>query len=352
VIGEARGRALVTGAGGFLGSHLVRALAAQGRQVVALDRAPERLDELAGAGPIRVLQADIGDAAAVAAALDGVETVFHLAAAHLGVLSAPGEFERVNVAAAEGLVRAAARAGVRRFVHTSSVGVYGRIERPPADEDTPCRPRLVYERTKLAGEQAALAAAREVGLPLVVLRPVWVYGPGCPRTEKLFRAISRGRFVIGGRGDRLRHCVYVEDMVQAFLRAECTDAALGHVLVVGDREPVAIRTLVDEIAGLVGARPPRALPLPLLAAAALAAEAVFRPLGKEPPISRRTLEFFTSNTAFRTERAVRLLGFVPRYDLAAGLAETWRVLRQGAGATPAPAPKPAGGAPGAGEPGP
>jgi nucleoside-diphosphate-sugar epimerase len=316
-------RALVTGAGGFIGRHLVAALLAEGRAVHALDL---QLGSLPSHALLTRFEGDVADPRLQARAVEGVGSVFHLAAAHLGVLPSDAEFERINVAAVRSLARAAARAGVARFVHTSSVGVYGRIADPPADEATPCRPKLAYEKTKLAGERALLETAAELRLPAVVLRPAWVYGPGCPRTEKLLRAIARGRFVVGGSGRSLRHCLHVSDMLRAFACAELATGADGQAVIVGEREPVTIRTLVDEIAALVGARPPRALPLPLLRMAALGAELAFRPLRREPPISRRTLEFFTSNTAFRTDRARKLLGFEPTLDLRAGLAATWAVL--------------------------
>ena len=320
--GQALATVLVTGAGGFIGRHLTRTLLDRGHPVAALDPRPPPAAER-----LRLIAADVGDPAARAEALAGVETVFHLAACHLGVRTPPEEFERINVKAAEALAREAAAAGVRRFVHCSSVGVYGRIADPPADEESPCRPQLVYERTKLAGEQAVCAAAGETGLATVVLRPAWVYGPGCPRTEKLFRAIGRGRFVVAGDGRRLRHGVYIRDMVEAFLLAAEVETAVGRVIVIGDAGAVPVRQLVDEIARLTGARRPLSVPLIALRAVAFGAELAFRPLGIEPPISRRTLEFFTSNTSFRIDRARAALGFEPRFDLSAGLAETWAVLR-------------------------
>jgi dihydroflavonol-4-reductase len=312
---------LVTGAGGFIGRHLTRALLEREHPTTALDpHLPPAAEGLRG------IAASVSDAGARAEALESIDTVFHLAACHLGVRTPPEEFERINVKAVAALAREAAAAGVRRFVHCSSVGVYGRIADPPADEETPCHPNLVYERSKLAGEQAVLAAASETGLDTVVLRPAWVYGPGCPRTERLFGAIGKGRFIVAGTGRSKRHCIYISDMVEAFLLAARADAAVGKTIIVGDAGAVSIRQLVDEIARLTGARPPLRVPLAALHAVALMAEIVFKPLGAEPPISRRTLEFFTSNTSFRIDRARETLGFEPRFDLARGLAETHAVL--------------------------
>ena len=317
---------LVTGAGGFIGSHLAADQHSRGRRVVALDLDPARVAHLEQPGWFEIVQGDFLDPALARGALRGVDTVFHLAAAHLGSRASEAEHWRVNVEGVRELVEVAREAGVRRFIHCSSVGVHGRVEDPPADEQSPCRPELAYERSKLAGEAAVMAAIRDHDFPAVILRPVWVYGPGCPRTEKLFRSVRMGLFPLAGRGEVLRHCMYIRDMVEAFDRAAEAPEAVGEVIIVGDELPATVRSLVEEIAALVGARPPRSVPLPALRAAAGLSELAFRPLGKEPPISRRSIKFYTNNTAFDIAKARRVLGWSPRYDLKTGLAETYRFL--------------------------
>jgi nucleoside-diphosphate-sugar epimerase len=260
-------------------------------------------------------------------ALEGVDTVYHLAAAHLTVGAGDDEFWRVNVEGVRSLVESAERAGVRRFVHCSSVGVYGKIENPPANEDSPCHPDIAYEKTKLAGEKVVLEAVAERNFPAVIIRPAWVYGPGCGRTEKLFRSIGKGTFFLAGRADALRHCVYIRDMVRAFQLASTSEDALGQLIIVGDAGAVEVRRLIAEIVNLTGGRQLLSIPLPVLWVAGVLAEIAFGLLQKEPPLSRRTLKFFTANTAFDIGRARRLLNYQPRYDLAAGLAETHAILR-------------------------
>ncbi|MGH7565052.1 MAG: NAD-dependent epimerase/dehydratase family protein [Gemmatimonadota bacterium] len=324
-------RVLVTGAGGFIGSHLAADQHVRGRRVVALDLDPGRVAHLERAGRFEIGRGDFTDPKVVRGALSGVDTVFHLAAAHLGSRAGEAEYRRVNVEGVRDLVHAAREAGVRRFVHCSTVGVHGRLKDPPADEDSPCHPELAYEKTKLAGEAVVKAAIRDHGFPAVILRPVWVYGPGCPRTDKLFRSVRKGLFPLAGRGEALRHCIYIRDMLEAFDRAAEAPEAVGEVIIVGDEQPATLRSLVEEIAGLVGSRPPRSVPLPALRVAAGLSELAFRLLGKEPPISRRSIKFYTNNTAFDISKARRLLDWSPRYDLRTGLAETWRFV-----ASPAP----------------
>lgn len=318
-------KVMVTGAGGFIGSHLAVELARQGHAVAAVDLHLDRLSHLRGHSRVALHEGDVTSAGLLRPALDGVDTVYHLAAAHLSVAAGDSEFFRVNVDGLRSLCEWCREAGVRRFVQCSSVGVFGHIADPPANEDSPCHPDIAYERSKLAGEEVVLEACG-AGFPATIVRPAWVYGPGCPRTEKLFRAIARGRFIVAGDGSGLRHCIYIRDMVTAFRLAAERDEALGRIMIVGDAGAVTIRRLVDTIARQVGARPPRSVPLPLLNAAATLAEVAFKPVGKEPPISRRTLKFFTANTAFDISRARKLLGFDPAFDLESGLAETYDLL--------------------------
>src|SRR5262249_46235189 len=154
-------------------------------------------------------------------------------------------FESVNVAAVDQLVELCGAARVRRLVHVSSVGVYGDVASPPAKEDAPLDPQNDYERTKLAREQAAPRGPMCHGVDLVILRPSWVYGVGCPRTEKLVSAVRKGRFFYIGRGANLRHPLYVGDFIAALLLAADADATLaGKTLNVAGPEWMTLEQLV------------------------------------------------------------------------------------------------------------
>lgn len=311
-------KALVTGSAGFIGRHLCRGLAARGHDVSSLDVHDLELDRV----DHRV--GDIRDAALLDELLPGVDVVHHLASVHLQVRAGEEEFRAVNVRAARELVAACARHGVRRVVHASSVGVFGHVEDPPADESAPTRPGNAYERSKLAGEAAVLEAAREHGQDVIVLRPAWVYGPGCPRTAKLLRAIASGRFFYVGRGENLRHPVYVDDVVEAFERAARAPAqCAGRTYIIGGPTAVPLKDLVAECARALGVRPPaRALPRPFALGLGLGLEIACGALGRDPPFSRRSLVFFENDNAFDTSAAGRDLGFTARTSLAAGLRAT------------------------------
>ena len=221
------------------------------------------------------------------------------------------------------LLDAAREAGVRRFVHCSSVGVIGDVEHPPADEMTDCHPTNIYERTKLEGERAALDFARRTGFPVVVARPAWVYGPRCPRTAKLIRTISKGRFPIFGSGKNLRHPIYISDAVRGLELCAETSGIEGEVFILAGQEPVDARQLVQVISEQLNTRT-RNIHLPILLGqwGGLALELLFKPLRKQPPFSRRSMDFFLKHNAYSIAKAKRRLNFQPQVDLQTGIQKT------------------------------
>ena len=299
---------LVTGGGGFVGSHLVESQLAHDRQVRVIDLHVERLAHVADHPNLEIVQGDITDQGLVKQLLAGVEVVYHLASAHLDVSLSEAHYYRVNVDATLALAQAARAAGVGHMVHCSSVGVMGDVTSPPADERSSCLPTNVYEKSKLAGERAVLQFANETGFPVSVARPAWVYGPRCPRTEKLFRAIGKRRFPFFGRGDNLRHPIYVSDAIRGLELCAQRPQAVGQVCILAGEEPVAVHALVQQISETIGVRPPvLRLPIALGVFGGAALEAVFVPLGNRPPFSRRSVDFFVKNNAYGIEQYVYCL---------------------------------------------
>jgi nucleoside-diphosphate-sugar epimerase len=319
-------RALVTGAAGFIGAHCVRYLAQRGWQVRALDVHPV---PPAGATPgVDFRLQDLRDSAALAAAVEGMQIVFHLASVHLAVGAKYEDFEAVNVKAVEHLVDACAAGGVRRLVHVSSVGVYGHVEHPPAAEDAPLHPVNDYERTKRAGEDAVRRAAARTGMDVVIVRPSWVYGVGCPRTEKLMRALQKGKFFYIGAAKNLRHPIFIDDFLDGLLLAGTGGPELaGKTFNIAGPSWMTVEEMVDTFARAMQVKPPRVrIPRWLGLTAGWAAEQVGAALKIEPPISRRTLAFFENDNAFDIGAARKWLKFEPRVDLLDGVR---RVLKEG-----------------------
>ena len=319
---------LITGAAGFIGRHLTEFLAAQELAVRATDLHTERLSHVSVRDNVEVVSADITDAAAMSAALENVDVVYHLAAAHLDVNLPEEHYTRVNVDASRVLVRLAAEAGVKRFLHCSSVGVYGDTGTDPASELTPCHPRNIYGRSKLAGEQAAFEEAERVGLELVVVRPAWVYGPGCERTAKLLRTIARGKFLLVGGGRNYRHPIFIDDFLRG-IELAAGRGAPGQVYILAGERPLTVAELAAAAAGAARvSAPQRAVPFWFTVAVVSLVELAFKCLKRPPPVSRRSLEFFQTNNAFSIDKAVSELGFHPEVDLATGLRSTQERLTE------------------------
>jgi nucleoside-diphosphate-sugar epimerase len=316
-------KVLVTGAGGFIGSHLVDSQLEQGHDVSALDLHLDLLRHQSTHPCLEAIRGDITDEERVKEIVAGVEIVYHLASAHLDVSLSDEYYRRVNVGATLSLLEAARGAGVKRFVHCSSVGVIGDVENPPADETTECHPTNIYERTKLEGERAALDYFRRTGFPVVVVRPAWVYGPRCPRTAKLMRTISKGRFPFFGKGQNMRHPVYISDAVKGLELCASIEGVDGEVFIVAGENAVRVSELVEAMSTELGVRAPKLhLPVALGLLGGYSLETAFKLIGKQPPFSRRSVDFFLKHNAYDIQKAKRMLGYTPQIDLRTGIQNT------------------------------
>jgi nucleoside-diphosphate-sugar epimerase len=319
-------RVVVTGAQGFVGRYLVAHHARRGHAVAAFDVAAPA-ERLPG---VTYLAGDVREPASYAPALAGADLIVHLASAHLQVGPPESFFWSVNVESLRPLLEAARDAGVKHFVHTSSVGVHGSLERVPGNEDAPIRPENLYERTKAAGEERVrqfLPDAAEMGVTIV--RPAWIYGPGDARTEKILRAIGKGRFVMFGSGANWRHPIHIDDYLAGMDAVTLNPASYGRTYILAGPEPVTARGLVAAAERATGGRVRLRVPLAFGYAAGLAAERAGKLLRMSPPISRRTLAFFTNQNWFDTSRARRELGFAPAIGLDDGFRRTWAAIRPG-----------------------
>lgn len=315
-------RVALTGATGFTGGRVLDALVARGDEVSILVRPTADRSQLSTPAA-RLVEGDLGEAEALARLVDGCDAVVHVAAVYRTAGHADAYYRDVNVGGTGRLLEAAARAGVRRFVHTSTVGVHGHVTHPPADETAPTAPGDIYQQTKAEAEQLALRFGRERGLSVVVVRPGAIYGPGETRLLKLFRAIARGRYAIVGSGRALYHLVYIDDLVAGFLLALDRADVSGEAFILAGPSYVSQSELAALIARHTGGRvlPVRIPVAPLRWAGALC-EAICVPLGIEPPLHRRRVDFWTKNRAFSIAKARRLLGYTPQVDVEEGVART------------------------------
>ncbi len=322
-------RVLITGASGFVGGHLAERLIEDGVSVRVLVRDPSKLPP-GIATRCDIVRGDVLDETLFRRALEDVDTVFHLAAI-LGPSHLPIErYRAVNATSVDTLMRLSRSIEtIRRIVLVSTVGVLGPLNpREIACEGTPPRPENRYEITKLEGEEIALAASRE-GLPVVIARPAWVYGPRDTRTLKLFRMIARRRFAIVGAARNRQHPIWIGDLVEGIERCGSTPGIEGRVYHLAGPEIISVESLCEQVAEAAGVRIPRfRIPLRAVMIPAYAVEWFFKLLGGEPPVDHRKVDFFRVNRAYSIDRARNDLGWEPATHFRDGIARTLAWYRQ------------------------
>lgn len=275
---------VVTGASGWLGQNLTRALVGRDR-IRCLVPAEGEAAPLALLSPaIEVVVGDVRDPSTADRLFDGVPaeaTVFH-AAAVIHPQRSTREFFDVNVGGTQNVVDRARRAGAARFVHVSSNSPFG-VNGSPDEvftEDSPYDPYLGYGQSKYEAEQIVTSAHERGDLPTVMIRAPWFYGPHQPaRQSQFFRTIRRGRFPLVGDGSQRRSMAYTDNLVQGLLRAEVADKAPGNAYWVADAEPYRLADSITTVRRALEAEGlatsgPDLLRLPLSAAGARLAERV------------------------------------------------------------------------------
>ncbi len=316
-----RKKFVVTGATGFVGSSLVKALVDVGGEVYALARPssdPERLSNKS----VTWMVADVTQPETLHGLFEGIDYVIHAA----GMLGQAGveekEYHKLHVEGTRHVLdEVAATDPSPKVLYVSSPGVLGPIDGPPADENTPLAPSNPYERSKAVAEQlvGVFAAA---GLPIVIARPEFIYGPGDTHVLGLFQAIKQGRFFYIGDGRNTCHPTYISDAVDGMLRClEC--GRPGETYHITGPRPVSFRELATTIAQALDVPPPRfQLPRIMALAGAASFDLLGKLTGKNPPLSRTGVAFFSESRQFSWAKAANDLNYQPKYDIDTGIPET------------------------------
>ena len=315
-------KALVTGANGFTGSYMVRNLLKSGYTVRGLVRKSSNLD-LINNLDIELAYADLAKDEITNEIMDGIDVVYHVGAAFRIEGVPKSYFWDVNVEGTKKLLVAAKKAGIKKFIHCSTVGVQGDIKNPPAKETHPNNPGDYYQESKLEGEEFALGYFKKEGLKGTVVRPVGIYGPGDTRFLKIFKFINNGKFRMIGDGNVLYHLTFVEDLVEGFRLAGESEKANNEIFTIGGNGYLTLSELVKKIAKILD-KPAsnKSIPVwPVWIAGALC-ELVCKPFGISPPIYRRRIDFFIKDRAFDITKAKTILGYNPTTTLEEGLAKT------------------------------
>lgn len=315
-------RALITGATGFTGSNLVKKLLQQGVEVVAIARNTSNLKPFEGL-PIKWLKGDVFDPELVAAATQNINYIFHMVTPFREAKSPDIGYHNVHVLSTQLLAKAALeQPDFRRFVHVSTIGVHGHVEKPPGNENCPLKPGDIYQETKLEGEIWIRDFGQQTCLPVTVVRPAGIYGPGEKRLLKIYKMVMKGWVPAIGNGSNLLHFVHVDDLTNFFIHTATHPQAIGEVFICGSPQAITFRDMVNLIGDYyrVSSRFISLPAGPLFALADLC-ELIFRPLGIEPPIYRRRLAFYTKDRSFDTSKMQTLLKFAPSHQDQEGLIE-------------------------------
>ena len=324
---------LITGATGFVGSHVAVALARRGTSVRALARDGSDTKLLEEAGVI-IVRGDLGDASGVHCAMEGVDIVVHCAA-KVGDWGPVEEYRKVNVEGLRNLLEACKGQSLDRFVHLSTLGVYAARHHHGTDETVQPPEHHVdgYTQSKVEAEQLARRYEREFGVPVVILRPGFVYGPR-DRTvmPKLIESLRTGKFRFLGGGERALNTIYVDNLVDAVLLGIYRQEAVGQIYNLTDGEHVSKRRFIEAIAEGMGiAAPRKSLPLWF---ARLLMKAMYWTHRKSPTPPRLTharYKFLGLNLDFNIDKARSELGYQPHVPFEDAMRATMAWYRQNMG---------------------
>lgn len=320
-------RVLVTGGSGFLGSAIVRCLANDGALVRALVRTPSKAETLRGLANVEPVFGDVTDSDSLRAAVDGCAVVLHTAASFTDGRSQ----QAVNADGTRSVVEAAADAGVERFVHVSTIAVYGYRPTRDVTETEPMCEAVgdPYNRTKIQGERHVTELASTRGMAYSVIRPGQIYGPGGGMwTRTMFRLATQARLVFPGDGSGSMHAIHVADVADLTILLATHPQAVGEAFNCAPDPAPTWRDMLGGYRRLTGREDGwLALPVaPILGAIRLAAAlAPTRSMTRDAPDLLRMMQ---QRFSFSNAKARARLGWTPKVSLAEGIDSCAPWLRQ------------------------
>jgi nucleoside-diphosphate-sugar epimerase len=326
---------LITGATGFVGGHLAEACVARGHKVRAIAR-PGSDTTLLDKISAEIIRCDLLDNQTVQKAADGADVILHCAA-KVGDQGPVDDYRAVNVEGLRALLEACKGKPLRRFVHMSSLGVYEARHHYGTDESEPLPATHLdgYTQTKVEADHLALQYQQKHGVPVVVLRPGFVYGPR-DRTvlPKLIQRMTNGKIHYLGGDQRAMNTIYFGNLTDAVFLAVENPRAVGQVYNLTDGEVVTKRRFFESVSDGMGLpRSKQILPRWLAGIVARLLERQMRRAvarGRQPIVTPAQFKFLLLNLDFSIEKAKRELGYNPRFSFDQGMSETLAWYKQNA----------------------
>ncbi|MFX0198228.1 MAG: NAD-dependent epimerase/dehydratase family protein [Candidatus Hodarchaeota archaeon] len=311
----------ITGATGFIGMHLLRAILKRGWAVKLLVLDSDHADPLEELG-VEILRGDLTHRESLDGFPGDANLVYHLAGQLGRGKISYRQMYSVNVEGTKNLLDRCVNSKIQSFIHCSAAGVIGIKGELGAKETAPYAPASPYETTKYHAERLVLDYAERYGLPVTVLRPCFVYGPGDLHKLRFFRAISKRKFHLLDDGSALWHPTFIDDVIQAFLLA-AENEIQGEVFNIAGPAWISVKEFAETIASCLGTTIPKLkIPRRMAYLAAYCLETVCRNLNIEPPLSPTRVKFLTTHFCLDISKSKEMLGYTPRVEPMKGVEHT------------------------------
>ncbi len=317
--------AFITGATGFIGSHLAERLVSQGHKIRCLARETSDTSCLSLLSA-EIVTVDMSDKEGLRKALRGVDIVYHCAGV-VGEWLSKKEAQRVNIAGTKNLLDAGIDAGVKRFVHVSSLAVLGMKDHHNTPADAPYQlTGDIYSDTKIESEKIVMEYYMKKGLPVVIVRPGFVFGTRDRRfLPRMLKLLEDNKFAFLGSGNNIMNVVYIDNLIDVLMEAGINEKAIGQKYNVTNKDKVTMRDFVYMISDIRGMKKPtKSIPVPLAKFLATSLEYYGRLTKSQAPpfITKARIKVASLNLDFDISKTVNDLGYDSKIAIREGLEKT------------------------------
>ncbi len=319
---------LVTGAGGFIGTLLIKKLLSLGKRIISFDENVDSLDKLEkNNANLKIITGNLNDKILLTEITKQVDIVYHLAAK---VHSMPHtkeeemEFFKVNVEGTKNLLEACVANNVAKFIFFSSVHTIELFNEKIMDENTPCKPMTAYSKSKYEAERLVIDYHRRYSIFVTILKLPLVYGPNVKGNfKRLIESIEKRQFRVIGNGQNLKSIVYVENIVDAAIYVANNQKANSKIYIISDSESYSLNKIAQTIASELGVKLSKIhIPKWLAYFVGFCFDILERTFSIMFPLSRESVNKLTANMVYSSEKIKRDLGFKPKFGLQEGIIKT------------------------------